>query len=109
MKGWLKLALHVTFAALYVAVGWMAGLALLSTGSINAIKPFLRTRRALAPSIACPWCHEDVPQYGPYTCASCRARTLGWAWRCPACAAWAGHIECPHCGLSITNPILGAP
>jgi hypothetical protein len=95
----------------YVALGWLVGLIILVVALLRAFRRFQRMRRALAPTAACPWCREDVPQYGAYGCQSCRARTLGWVWRCVACDAWAGHIECPNpeCGLSIGNPLLPRP
>lgn len=109
MKAWFKLLLVGIVLALYAAIGWAVGLGVCCVWIAISARRFIRTRRALAPTIPCQWCHEPVDQFGSFACRTCRARTLGWAWRCPVCAAWAGHIECPHCGLSVTNPILGAP
>lgn len=103
-----KHVLIATAVVPYVALGWLMGLALLGAAVARIARRFRRTRSALAPTATCPWCHEEVPQYGAYGCGSCRARTLGWAWRCGACSAWAGHIECVHCGMSVLNPLLGS-
>jgi hypothetical protein len=108
MRRWVRVALFVLAAALYAAVGWVVGLAALGVALVVAVRRFRRTRRALAPSIGCPWCREQLDQYGPFSCAVCRGRSLGWAWRCALCGAWVGHIQCPSCGMSVTNPILGA-
>jgi hypothetical protein len=100
---------RIAVLAIYVTLGWLAGLAVLAAFVVRNVRRFRRLRRALAPTIACPWCRVDVAQYGPYGCTQCRARTLGWAWRCSACGAWAGHIACTGCSLSVSNPLLGAP
>lgn len=100
-----RIALVITAVALYAAVGWIAGLTLLTVGAVVTLGRFARARRALAPTIRCTWCGSDVPQYGAWECRSCGMRTRGWAWRCD-CGADAGHVECPHCGLSVANPML---
>src|SRR4051794_8464270 len=106
--GW-RLLFRVLAVVLYVGIGWLVGLVVLAVAVFRGLRRFARLRRALAPTIPCPWCRQEVAQYGPYSCLSCRARTLGWAWRCSACSAWAGHIECPSCQMTVSNPILGAP
>jgi hypothetical protein len=109
MRRSLRLAFWAVLACLYLALGWIAGLGLLVVWFFRWVRAFVRMRRAVAPTIRCTWCRARVPQYGPYLCGHCHARTLGWAWRCGACGAWAGHVECPSCGMSVSNPILGAP
>lgn len=104
-------ARHVGLAIIavpYALFGWVAGLVLVCLAVVHVGERFRRMRRALAPSIPCPWCNGEVSQYGAWSCGSCRARTVGWSWRCGACSAWHGHIECTHCGLSVLNPLLGA-
>jgi hypothetical protein len=109
MKGrWLS-QIRVLAIIGYVAVGWSAGIVVFAVWLLARLRQLRRLRRALAPTIDCPWCRHAVPQYGPYGCTNCRARTLGWAWRCGACHAWAGHIDCDACHLTISNPLLGSP
>jgi hypothetical protein len=95
------------FMVAYLAMGWIAGLVLLAIASLSLVHRLLQTRQALAPSIRCPWCGEDVPQYGAFSCGHCRARTVGWAWRCSLCGEWAGHLECESCHMSVPNPLVG--
>ncbi|MCC6217859.1 MAG: hypothetical protein IT376_23580 [Polyangiaceae bacterium] len=106
MKRWFRLAVIVTAVVLYASVGWVVGLVVLAVAVVLLVRRLHRARRALAPATTCPWCHTDVEQYGSFSCSNCRARTLGWAWRCSVCSAWAGHVECPSCGMSVTNPLL---
>jgi predicted RNA-binding Zn-ribbon protein involved in translation (DUF1610 family) len=109
MRSRLRMALVVLGIVLYAAFGWIAGLVALAVGVVLVLRRVLRARRALAPTTRCTWCREDVAQYGAFTCTNCHSRALGWAWRCPICSAWAGHVECPACGMSVPNPLLGAP
>jgi hypothetical protein len=109
VRAWWKVMVAIVVLGVYAVAGWIAGLVVLAVAAASGIASVLRTRRALAPTAPCPWCREEVPQYGPYTCGSCHARTLGWAWRCPVCAAWSGHVACPSCGLSVPNPLLPRP
>lgn len=109
MKRYLKIAGYALVGILYVSLGWIVGLALIAVWTVRLLRFLVRARRALAPHASCPWCRQDVAQYGAFGCGNCHARSLGWAWRCRLCGAWSGHVECPHCGLSVTNPILGAP
>lgn len=109
MKARIRLLLYATAVLLYAALGWVAGVAILAVGLVLVVRRAVRARRALAPTLACPWCGERVAQYGGFGCGNCRARTLGWAWRCRICSAWAGHVECPACGMSVRNPLLGSP
>lgn len=109
MKARIRFAMIAAGVALYFAFGWIAGLAVLVVGVRLVARRMVRARHALAPTIPCPWCHGDVPQFGAFTCGNCHARTLGWAWRCHVCSAWAGHLECSTCGMSVSNPLLGPP
>jgi hypothetical protein len=109
MKLGTRFFIHLVGIVLYAACGWIAGLVLIPIVAMKLGRWLLRLRRALSPTIPCPWCHASVDQYGPFVCLGCRARTLGWAWRCSACKAWAGHLECPACRLTVSNPLLGAP
>ncbi|MFO0617257.1 MAG: hypothetical protein U0414_31965 [Polyangiaceae bacterium] len=106
---YLKAALIVMLVAVYLATGWAVGLLLIAVALLVFLRDLVRARRALRTTIQCPWCNESVEQYGAFTCASCRARTLGWAWQCNACRAEHGHISCPSCELSIPNPLLPPP
>ena len=108
MKSKWRLVFRIIVASLYLAVGWIVGLVILFIATVRGLAWLVRMRRALAPTIACPWCRARVPQYGPYRCGQCGRRTLGWVWRC-RCGAWAGHTECPACGMSVSNPGFGAP
>jgi predicted RNA-binding Zn-ribbon protein involved in translation (DUF1610 family) len=94
--------------SLYVTLGWVAGLVLVALAVRRNLRRLFRMRRALAPTIACTWCSANVSQYGAFECLRCHARTAGWAWRCATCSAWAGHMECPSCGLSVGNPLLSS-
>lgn len=105
----LKLVLLAAAVAVYAAFGWIAGLTVATVVLVGLIEQYVRSRQALAPEIACPWCRRPVPQYGAYSCGSCRSRTIGWVWRCSACNAWTGHTQCPHCEMSVPNPLLGRP
>jgi predicted RNA-binding Zn-ribbon protein involved in translation (DUF1610 family) len=109
VKRSLKLALILAVLTLYGTLGWVAGLVVLVGAVGLGVRHVLRARRALSPNTSCPWCHADVAQYGAYSCGNCHQRTLGWAWRCRACDAWAGHITCPSCGMSVPNPLLPRP
>lgn len=109
MKNILKLVGFSALIAVYAAMGWVVGLVVLTIVTSLLVARFIRARRALQETIRCPWCRVDVPQYGAFACGNCRARTLGWVWRCSACAAWAGHVECPGCGMSVPNPLVGRP
>lgn len=109
MKKYAKFILIITLVSIYLATGWIFGLLLLGALLLLLVRDLLRARRALAPTTTCPWCQATVEQYGAFSCASCRSRTLGWAWRCGACAAEHGHIECANCGLSVPNPLLPRP
>lgn len=109
MKTFGKTAIMIVFFTVYALVGWIVGLGLFALALVRGLVVLVRARRALAPTTNCPWCQAVVEQYGPYSCASCHARTLGWAWRCGACGAWAGHIECASCSMSVPNPLLPRP
>lgn len=106
MKNWLRIGLLITAVTLYAAFGWIAGLVVLGVALVVFARRMVRARLALAPTITCPWCGETVEQYGAFSCEHCHARTPGWAWRCSVCGGWAGHVECPSCSMSITNPLL---
>lgn len=106
MRRWLRLFVIIAAVVLYASVGWVVGLVVLAAALVLLARRLRRAHRALAPTTTCPWCRADVAQYGSYSCGNCRARTLGWAWRCSVCEAWAGHVECPSCGMSVTNPML---
>lgn len=99
---------RLVVVVLYFATAWIAGLVILFVVLPRVFRRIVQLRLALSPTIRCPWCRALVPQYGTYSCLSCRSRTLGWAWQCRTCRTWAGHIRC-ECGLSVQNPLLGAP
>ena len=106
MKRALKVAAVALAVLLYGALGWVAGIVVLAVVLLTLMARASRARRALAPEIRCPWCGEMVPQYGAYSCRSCGARTLSWAWRCPLCSSHHGHVQCPTCSMSVPNPML---
>ncbi|MEB2314320.1 MAG: hypothetical protein OZ928_20945 [Polyangiaceae bacterium] len=108
-KGKIRVALLVLATLAYFVLGWVAGLVVALVWIAATIARAYRTARALAPTTRCEWCGATVEQYGRYSCSACGARTLGWAWRCPACGSWAGHQECGRCGLSVRNPSLPKP
>ena len=107
MKSGARAGVAVLGVALYVSLGWVAGLGVLVVAVVAVVGRTLRTRRALAPTTLCPWCASEVQQYGAFECRACGVRGLGWVWRCASCAAWAGHVRCESCGMSVTNPVLG--
>lgn len=91
-------------AGLYVAFGWIAGVVILLWTVRVLLVKFARTRAALTPVMRCPRGHE-VHAYGVFHCGACGMTTESWVWKCP-CGAWAGHVECEECGLSIRNPLV---
>jgi hypothetical protein len=109
VRTYIKLVVISVLAILYAVAGWAVGLVVLAAALALLVRKLLVTRRALAPTTRCPWCRAEVPQYGAYACGNCHTRTLGWVWRCPTCAAWAGHTTCPECSMSIVNPLLPRP
>lgn len=106
MKQAFKVVAIAVLLLTYLSLGWVAGLVALLFLSVATLIHLVRARRALAEVTHCPWCRAEVAQYGGFACASCHARTMGWAWRCSFCQAWSGHIACPECGMSIPNPLL---
>lgn len=106
MNRWLWGSLIAVGTIAYLAVGWTVGLVVLVIALARVVVLFARLRRALRPSVPCPWCGRDVPQYGEVHCSECRMRGRGWVWRCGACATWFGHTRCPHCDLSVRNEVL---
>lgn len=88
----------------YLALGWAAGLLILTVWLLAVAIDLVRAHAALAPTIRCPRGHV-VPQYGLHRCG-CGAVTESWVWRCPVCSAEYGHTACPTCGLSVTNPLV---
>lgn len=88
----------------YLALGWIAGLAILAVWTLVRLHAYLRLRRALAPTARCPRGHA-VPQYGVHRCGVCGAVTEGWLWQC-VCGAFAAHTRCPTCGLTVWNPLV---
>ncbi len=101
-----RFVLWIALAALYAAVGWLAGLVALAVVVVVTALFLWRLRRALSPTLRCPRGHV-VPTYGRYACGACGAETMSSAWRCRWCGARFGHVRCPTCGLSVGNPLLG--
>jgi hypothetical protein len=106
MTARLKTVWRIIVIGLYLIFGWVVGLVWLVAGVLRAIAQWRRARKAVAPSIVCPWCHASVSQYGAFSCPSCHQKTLGWAWECSACGQVAGFVDCPECQLSIANPLV---
>lgn len=98
-----RLVLWATVIGLYLAFGWIVGLVVVLWFVSRSLVKLSRTRAALAPVMRCPRGHE-MHSHGVFHCAACGMTTESWVWRCP-CGAWAGHIECDECGLSIKNPL----
>jgi hypothetical protein len=88
----------------YLALGWVAGLLVLTVWMVAVAIDLVRARAALAPTLRCPQGHA-VPQYGLHRCG-CGAVTESWVWRCPVCGASYGHTACPTCGLAVRNPLV---
>lgn len=98
--------LYAAALGAWFAFGWMTGLVLVVIATFRFVRRVVRFRQALAPTTNCPACRADVQQYGAFQCGPCGARTLGWAYRCRWCGAWAGYLECPDCGMSVPNPAI---
>ena len=105
MSSYVRVIFKVVKWSMYLALGWLIGILILGIAVIRFFRLWLRARRALAPTITCPWCHSETSQYFEYRCSHCHMRRRGFAWRC-SCGAIAGHLDCEFCGLSIPNPLL---
>ncbi|MFO0645848.1 MAG: hypothetical protein U0326_06395 [Polyangiales bacterium] len=105
MKRFLSFVGIMLAVVAYIALGWIAGLIVLSVAVVSAYTFLSRTRQALASTTTCPRGHE-VPQYGLLRCGACGAVSESWVWRCPICAAEFGHTPCPTCGLAVQNPLV---
>lgn len=106
MKRTFTFLLYASALGAFFAFGWVAGLVLAAVATFRLVRRIVRFRRALAPTTRCSACREDVPQYGAFSCGSCGSRTLGWIWRCRWCGVYAGHADCPRCGMSVWNPAV---
>lgn len=88
---------------LYLAFGWIVGLGCLVVGALRVARFAWRLGLALRPTVRCADGHE-TPVYARWRC---RDHVYdGWAFRCPVCAEWAGHVRCATCGLTAVNPLV---
>ncbi|MCC7537546.1 MAG: hypothetical protein IT379_15080 [Deltaproteobacteria bacterium] len=94
----------IAIAIVYLALGWVIGLAIAPWFLYFTIRYAIRLQRALARTIPCPQGHA-VAQWGRFRC-TCGAETLSWIWRCAWCRTRFGHSACGTCGLAVGNPLL---
>ena len=98
-----RLVARASALGLYVAFGWIVGLVCLAVGAFHVARFASRLSAALRPTVRCADGHE-TPVYARWRC---RDHVYdGWAFRCPVCAEWAGHVRCATCGLTATNPLV---
>lgn len=90
--------------ALYLGVGWVAGIVVLVAALAGTVRTLVVTARELAPTATCPRQHV-FPTYGRVECPQCRWAAEGSLWRCANCDA-RFNTRCPTCGLSVRNPSL---
>ncbi len=102
----LKVSLGVVAIAVYLAVGWVAGLIVVAVWVVGLLVAAWRTERAYEDFIRCPRGHV-VAQYGVGRCGGCGATSEGSLWECAHCGAVHGFVSCPTCGLSVANPMFG--
>lgn len=103
MKRVLSTSLVAAGLALYLALGWVAGLVLVGLGVLTLFREVAALRQELRPELACPRGHR-VPTYGRVACNQCGFVSEGSVWRCRHCNARYGHTACPTCGLSVRHP-----
>ena len=98
-----RLAARTGAIGVYLALGWTVGLVCIAVAVFRVVRFGLRLVRALRPTVRCADGHA-TPVYARWRCGD--HVYDGWAFRCPVCAAWAGHIHCATCGLAAQNPLV---
>lgn len=104
MKRLVVVLAYALALALYLTIGWVAGVLVLLVALVGTVCTFIATARELAPMATCPHGHA-FPTYGRVECPQCHWVAESSLWRCANCDA-RFNTRCPTCGLSVRNPSL---
>lgn len=95
-------ALHLSFRLMVFivkALGYaLYGAWRLASGLLRLPRRITATRLLLRESLTCPWCDEENPVAGRYSCRACGAQFMGGVLDpCHICHAIPSFVPCRHC------------